>query len=38
MKKESKLAIGISTGMTVGVVIGAVTDNIGLWISLGVLL
>ena len=29
------LAIGSGLGLTFGVVIGAVTDNVGIWVALG---
>ena len=35
MKKENDLTKSIGIGMIIGVAIGAATDNIGLWISLG---
>jgi len=33
--KESKIAIGAGIGLLAGVIIGSVTDNVGLWIALG---
>tara|TARA_B100000003_G_scaffold207483_1_gene225156 strand:+ start:1787 stop:1957 length:171 start_codon:yes stop_codon:yes gene_type:complete len=36
--KNSSLALGAGMGLLVGVVIGAITDNIGLWIPLGLCL
>ena len=33
--KESKTAIGAGIGLLAGVIIGSVTDNVGLWIALG---
>jgi len=31
--EKSKISIGAGIGLVVGVIIGSVTDNIGLWIS-----
>jgi hypothetical protein len=33
--KESKTAIGAGIGLLAGIIIGSVTDNVGLWIALG---
>ena len=33
--EKSKISKGAGIGLLVGVIIGSVTDNIGLWISLG---
>ena len=33
--KESIIGIGLILGVSMGVAFGAVTDNIGLWISMG---
>tara|TARA_X000000368_G_C22936884_1_gene670299 strand:- start:165 stop:332 length:168 start_codon:yes stop_codon:yes gene_type:complete len=33
--KNNGLALGAGIGLVAGVVIGSITDNIGLWISLG---
>ena len=33
--KESKIATGAGIGLLAGVIIGSVTDNVGLWIALG---
>ena len=33
--EKSKISIGAGIGLVVGVIIVSVTDNIGLWISLG---
>ena len=33
--KESKTVIGAGIGLLTGVIIGSVTDNVGLWIALG---
>ena len=33
--KESKISIGAGIGLLAGIIIGSVTDNIGLWIALG---
>ncbi|WP_439151215.1 hypothetical protein [Winogradskyella sp.] len=35
MKKENQYTKGIGIGMLIGAVIGIVTDNIALWLSLG---
>jgi hypothetical protein len=35
MKKENNYTKSIGIGMIIGVVIGIATDNIGLWLSLG---
>lgn len=35
MKKENIQSKSIGIGMIIGCVIGIVTDNIGLWLSLG---
>lgn len=36
MKKDNKLEPAIAIGLVFGTVIGALTDNIGLWLSLGI--
>ena len=36
MKKENNFAKGIGIGMALGAAIGVATDNIGLWLSLGI--
>ena len=33
--KESKTVIGAGIGLLAGIIIGSVTDNVGLWIALG---
>jgi hypothetical protein len=33
--KESKISIGAGIGLLAGIIIGNATDNIGLWIALG---
>ena len=33
--KESKISLGAGIGLLAGVIIGNTTDNIGLWIALG---
>jgi len=33
--EKSKISIGAGIGLLLGVIIGSVTDNNGLWISLG---
>ena len=33
--KESKTSLGAVIGLLAGIIIGSVTDNVGLWISLG---
>ena len=33
--EKSKISIGAGFGLLLGIIIGSVTDNIGLWISLG---
>lgn len=35
MKKEKDLTKSIGLGMVIGAAIGVATDNIGLWLSLG---
>ena len=35
MKKEKDLTKSIGIGMLIGAAIGVATDNIGLWLSLG---
>jgi hypothetical protein len=35
MKKEKDLTKSIGIGMVIGAAIGVATDNIGLWLSLG---
>ena len=32
---ENKIALGAGIGLTAGIVIGSLTDNISLWLSLG---
>ena len=34
--KKSIIGIGLTLGISIGAVVGAVTDNMGLWISMGV--
>ena len=34
-KKGQIIGIGLVAGISIGVVVGAVTDNMGLWIGLG---
>ena len=36
MKPEKKITLGAAYGVAIGSVIGALTDNIGLWLSLGI--
>ena len=36
MNKEKKLGSGIAIGIVFGTVIGVLTDNIGLWLSVGI--
>ena len=36
MKNEKQMSIGIGLGVAIGSVIGVLTDNLGLWISLGI--
>ena len=38
MKRDNKLGKGLAIGIGIGVVIGVATDNLGLWISLGVVI
>ena len=33
--KESKISLGAGLGLLVGIIIGSATDNVGLWIPLG---
>ena len=33
--KESKISIGAGIGLLAGIIIGSASENIGLWISLG---
>ena len=33
--KESKISLGAGIGLLAGIIIGNATDNIGLWIALG---
>ena len=33
--KESKTSIGAAIGLIAGIIIGSITDNVGLWIPLG---
>ena len=32
---ESKISIGAGIGLIAGIIIGSVTNNVGLWIALG---
>ena len=32
---ESNTSIGLGTGLLAGIIIGSATDNVGLWIALG---
>ena len=34
-KKGQIIGIGLVAGISIGVVVGAVTDNMGLWIAMG---
>ena len=34
--KESKISIGAGIGLLAGIIIGSASENIGLWISLGI--
>lgn len=36
MKKENNYTKSIGIGMVIGAAIGVATDNIGLWLSLGI--
>ena len=38
MKKEKKLASRIAIGLLLGTVVGVLTKNIGLWLSLGIVI
>ncbi|MDA8924079.1 G-protein coupled receptor 153 [Flavobacteriaceae bacterium] len=38
MKKESNIALGAGFGVAIGAVLGASTDNMGLWICVGIAL
>ena len=33
--KNSKISLGAGIGLITGIIIGSVTNNIGLWIALG---
>ena len=33
--KESKTSIGAGIGLIAGIIIGSITNNVGLWIALG---
>ena len=33
--KESKISLGAGIGLLAGIMIGSITNNIGLWIALG---
>ncbi|MBT3503106.1 MAG: hypothetical protein HOJ26_01495 [Cryomorphaceae bacterium] len=33
--KESKISIGAGIGLIAGIIIGSATNNVGLWIALG---
>ena len=33
--KESKISLGAGIGLLAGIIIGSATDNVGLWIPLG---
>lgn len=33
--KESKISMGAGIGLLAGIIIGSASENIGLWISLG---
>ena len=33
--KESKISLGAGIGLLAGIIIGSATDNVGLWIALG---
>ena len=33
--KESKMSIGAGIGLIAGIIIGSATNNVGLWIALG---
>jgi len=33
--KESKISLGAGIGLITGIIIGSATNNIGLWIALG---
>ena len=35
MKKQNKIALGVSSGVVIGALIGIATGDLGLWISLG---
>jgi hypothetical protein len=38
MKNEKSLILGAAFGVAIGSVVGVLTDNLGLWISLGIAL
>ena len=33
--KESKISLGAGIGLLAGIIVGSATDNVGLWIALG---
>ena len=35
LMKESKISLGAGIGLIAGIIIGNATDNVGLWIALG---
>ena len=36
MKREKQIIFGIGSGMVIGTAIGVATDNIGLWLPVGI--
>jgi F0F1-type ATP synthase assembly protein I len=38
MKKDKKFAAAVGIGLTFGIVLGALTENVGLWMSIGLAL
>lgn len=36
MKKNNKLSRGIALSMSLGTVVGIITDNLGLWLGVGI--
>ena len=36
MKREKQIIFGIGSGMAIGTAIGVATDNIGLWLPVGI--
>jgi len=36
MKKDRKIGVGAAIGVAIGSLIGVITDNLALWISLGI--